>query len=164
MSLSSHSLCQILYFIKHQLNENLIIDERINECSTNEQHPWIPQALERIVEEFFNREFINWRNSNNNNILLINCCLTAPLLLVFWVSYFGSFHYSVLKAYGSKYIFTAICASWLFLIAALCVHVCLCLCVYVWFYQPYILQWIKRVISNTWLRRCASVVYTVMPT
>lgn len=44
------------------------------------------------------------------------------------VSDLGSFHYSVLKAYGSKYIFTAICASWLFLIAVLCVRAGVCIC------------------------------------
>lgn len=72
------------------------------------------------------------------------------------------FYYTVLKAYGSKYIFSAICASWLFLIAAQCVHVCVRMCEF--FNHPYTLQWMKRVISTTWLRRCSSVVSAETPT
>lgn len=95
------------------------------------------------------------KSNSFNNTQANNGRLTAAFCAF---SDLGSFHSSVLEAYGSKYIFTAICASWLFLIAVLC------LCVCVWFYQPCILQRIKRVISGAWLRRGASAVSTEMPT
>lgn len=78
--------------------------------------------------------FYKIKKSNICNVLLlIDCFVSAPHFLRFWISYLASFHYSVLKAYASKYIFTAICASWLLLIArSVFVHVRLRACSPLW--------------------------------